>query len=181
MTAPAAAPSTTWTIDASHSTVEFAVKHMMISTVKGRFGDVTGTVVIPSENLASATVDVSIATASVDTQNDQRDGHLKSPDFFDAEQHPTITFVSRDIAPAGNGFAMTGSLTLHGVTRPVTLNVTDSGAGKDPWGNQRRAFEAKGKIDRRDFGLVWNQTLETGGLLVSTDVNLSFEIQLVQS
>jgi polyisoprenoid-binding protein YceI len=126
-------------------------------------------------------VQVSIETGSIDTRNDQRDGHLKSPDFFDVAQFPTITFASTQVTPAGDGWQMTGDLTMHGVTRPVTLALTDGGEGKDPWGNQRRSFWATGTIDRRDFGLTWNQTLETGGMLVSTDVKLHFEIQLVRS
>lgn len=178
MTAPAAT-STLWTIDETHSLLEFAVKHMMITTVKGRFGKVAGTVTIPDGNIAKGSVNATIETASIDTRNEQRDGHLKSPDFFDAEKYPTLTFVSTGITAAGEGWSLTGDLTMHGVTKSITLALTDGGSGKDPWGNQRRSFWATGQIDRRDFGLEWNAALESGGVLVSTDVKLHFEIQLV--
>jgi polyisoprenoid-binding protein YceI len=181
MTAPAAATTSTWTIDETHSLVEFAVKHMMITTVKGRFGTVSGTVTLPDGDVAKGSVQVRIATDSIDTRNEQRDGHLKSPDFFDVAQYPEITFASSSVTPHGDGWHLAGALTMHGVTRPVTLALTDGGQGKDPWGNERRSFWATGTIDRRDFGLTWNQTLETGGMLVSTDVKLHFEIQLVRA
>lgn len=180
MTAPTAA-GTVWTIDETHSLVEFAVKHMMITTVKGRFGHVAGTVTLPDGDVTKGTVQVTIDTASIDTRNDQRDGHLKSPDFFDVAQFPTITYTSSAVTKAGDGWQVTGELTMHGVTRSVTLALTDGGEGKDPWGNQRRSFWATGTIDRREFGLTWNQALETGGMLVSTDVKLHFEIQLVRN
>ncbi len=180
-TAPAAtSATTTWSLDASHSSVEFAVKHMMITTVKGSFADVAGTLSIPGDDLAQASVNVTIQTASVTTRNEQRDGHLRSPDFFDAEKFPTITFASKSVTKQAAGYALVGDLTMHGVTKEVTLAVTDNGAGKDPWGGTRRSFEATGLIDRRDFGLEWNAALETGGVLVSTDVKLSFDLQFVQ-
>lgn len=182
MTAPTSASAgTVWTIDETHSLVEFAVKHMMITTVKGRFGRVAGTVTLPDGDVTKGTVQVTIDTGSIDTRNDQRDGHLKSPDFFDVAQFPTITFTSTRVVAAGDGWQLSGDLTMHGVTKPVTLALTDGGEGKDPWGNQRRSFWATGTIDRRDFGLTWNQTLEAGGMLVSTDVKLHFEIQLVRA
>jgi polyisoprenoid-binding protein YceI len=180
VTAPAAS-ATIWTIDETHSLVEFAVKHMMITTVKGRFGRVAGSVTLPDGDIARGAVQVTIETGSIDTRSEQRDGHLKSPDFFNVEQFPTITFTSTTVTPAGDGWQLVGDLTMHGVTKPVTLALTDGGEGKDPWGNHRRSFWATGTVDRRDFGLEWNQSLETGGVLVSTDVKLHFEIQLVRS
>ena len=168
----------TYAIDASHSNVEFAVRHMMISTVKGRFGDVQGTVVIPESG--APTVDVTIGTTSIDTRSDQRDGHLKSADFFDAARYPEMRFRSTTVDPVEGGFTVTGDLTIRDITRPVTLTVTEEGAGVDPWGNQKAAFSATGKINRGDFGLNWNAALETGGVLVSDEVKLIIDAQLVK-
>ena len=168
----------TYAIDATHSNVEFAVKHMMITTVKGRFGDVKGTVEIPRSGQPK--VDVTIAAASIDTRVDARDNHLRSPDFFDAEKYPTLRFVSTKAEPTDDGYTLVGDLTIRDVTRPVKLAVTAEGTGVDPWGNQKIAFSAAGKINRTDFGLTWNAALETGGVLVSEDVKLSFDVQLVR-
>jgi polyisoprenoid-binding protein YceI len=168
----------TYSIDANHSNVEFAVRHMMISTVKGRFADVQGTIVIPDNG--QATVEVAIRTASIDTRVDQRDGHLKSADFFDVEKHPEIRFKSTRVERTSDGYTLSGDLTIKDVTRPVTLAVTEEGAGVDPWGNQKAAFSATGKINRGDFGLNWNAALETGGVLVSDEVKLFVDAQLVK-
>lgn len=168
----------TYAIDASHSNVEFAVRHMMISTVKGRFGDVQGTVVIPEEG--QPTVDVTIKTASIDTRSDQRDGHLRSADFFDVGKFPEMRFRSTKAARTSDGYTLTGELTIRDVTRPITLDVTEEGAGVDPWGNQKIGFSATGKINRGDFGLTWNAALETGGVLVSEEVKLFIDAQLVK-
>jgi len=167
-------------IDATHSAVEFSVKHLMITTVKGRFGQLEGTVTKGEDGWAA---EVSIDAASVDTRVQQRDDHLRSPDFFDVENHPKITFrstsVGRFSAP-GDSFSVTGELTILGTTRPVTLDVTYNGAGKDPWGGERLSFDASAKIDRRDFGLTWNQGLEAGGVLVSNEIPIQIEVQLVR-
>lgn len=168
----------TYTIDASHSNIEFAVRHMMISTVKGRFGDAQGTVVIPENG--QPTVDLTIQTASIDTRAEQRDQHLRSPDFFDVETYPVMRFVSTRVERTGEGYTLIGDLTIKDVTRPVTLNVTEEGAGVDPWGNQKAAFSATGKINRGDFGLSWNAALETGGVLVSDEVKLFIDAQLLK-
>lgn len=168
----------TYTIDTAHSNVEFAVRHMMISTVKGRFGDVQGTVTIPETGQPS--VDVTIKTASIDTRSDQRDGHLRSPDFFDVETHPEMRFRSTKVERTENGYTLIGDLTIKDVTRSVTLTVVEEGAGVDPWGNQKVAFSATGKFNRSDFGLNWNAALETGGVLVSDEVKLSIDTQLVR-
>jgi polyisoprenoid-binding protein YceI len=170
--------SGTYAIDASHSNVEFAVKHMMITTVKGRFADVQGTVEIPQSGQPK--VDVTIGAASIDTRVEARDNHLRSPDFFDVEQFPTLRFVGTAAERTGDGYRLSGDLTIRGVTKPVTLTVTEEGAGVDPWGNQKAAFSATGKINRTDFGLTWNAALETGGVLVSEDVKLSFDVQLLK-
>jgi polyisoprenoid-binding protein YceI len=168
----------TYAIDASHSNVEFAVKHMMITTVKGRFGDVKGTVEIPQSGQPK--VDVTIAAASIDTRVDARDNHLRSADFFDAEKYPTLRFVSTRAETTDDGYTLVGDLTIKDVTRPVKLAVTAEGTGVDPWGNQKVAYAATGKIDRTEFGLTWNAALETGGVLVSNDVKLAFDVQLVK-
>lgn len=168
----------TYTIDTAHSNVEFAVRHMMISTVKGRFGDAQGTVSIPENGQPS--VDVTIKTASIDTRSDQRDGHLRSPDFFDVERYPEMQFRSTTVERTDGGYKMTGDLTIKDVTRPMTLSVVEEGAGVDPWGNQKIAFSAAGKFNRSDFGLNWNAALETGGVLVSDEVKVSIDTQLVK-
>lgn len=180
-TAPATTELTTWQIDAAHSHVEFAVKHLMIATVKGRFATVSGTVSVNGDDPAGATVSVSIDAASIDTREPQRDAHLRSADFFDVEKFPTITFASTGVKRTGDdAFQLGGSLTMHGITRPITLAVTDEGRAKDPWGGERRAFSATGKVNRKDFGLLWNQALETGGVLVGDEVKISIEVELVK-
>ena len=167
----------THTIDATHTNVEFAVKHLMISTVKGRFGDVSGTVSVPQTG--EPTVDVTINAASIDTRVDARDNHLKSADFFDVEKYPTLRFVSTKATRTDDGYKLVGDLTIKDVTRPVTLTVTEEGTGVDPWGTSKSGFRAVGKINRTDFGLTWNAALETGGVMVSEDVKLAFDVQLV--
>lgn len=168
----------TFTIDPAHSSVEFAVRHMMISTVKGRFGDVTGTVQIPEKG--EPKVDVTINVASIDTRQEQRDTHLRSADFFDVEKFPSITFTATKAERTRDGWTLTGNLTIKGVTRPVSLDVTEEGAGVDPWGNEKVAFSATTKFNRADFGLTWNAALETGGVLVSDEVKVSIDAQLVK-
>jgi polyisoprenoid-binding protein YceI len=171
-------PAGTYTFDATHSNVEFAVKHMMISTVKGRFSDVKGTIEIPENG--EPKVDVTIAAASIDTRTEARDNHLRSADFFDVEKYPELRFVSTKAQRTDDGYKLVGDLTLRGVTKPVTLAVTEEGFGTDPWGNQRAAFSATGKFNRSEFGLSWNAALETGGVLVSDEVKLSIDAQLVK-
>ena len=170
---------TTWTIDPAHSTIEFVAKHMMITTVKGRFTELEGTIVADEENLVDSSVEVTMQAASIDTRNEQRDGHLRSPDFLDVENYPEVTFRSTDISGTKDEFKLTGDLTIRGVTRPITLDVTFGGEGKDPWGGTRASFSAHGKFDRRDFGLTWNVALETGGILVSNEVKINIEAQVV--
>ena len=175
------ATRSTWSVDAVHSNVEFAVRHLMITTVKGRFTDVKGTVVTDDANPSAGSVEVTIGAASIDTREPQRDAHLRSADFFDTGTYPSITFRStalRDVTPVG--FTLRGDLTIHGVTRPVSLAVVTEGRAGDPWGGQRAGFSATGRIKRSDFGLVWNQVLETGGLAVSDDIKISIDVQLVK-
>jgi polyisoprenoid-binding protein YceI len=177
---PAAAQqaAATWRIDPAHSVVELAVKHMMFSTVKGRFPKVTGSIVLNESDLAASSVTAEIEAASIDTGEPARDGHLRSADFLDVEQFPAISFRSTAVVPQGRDrFVVVGDLTLHGVTREVTLEAELAGTGADPWGGRRAGFSASTIINRRDFGLTWNQALEAGGVLVSDQVKISLEIQ----
>jgi polyisoprenoid-binding protein YceI len=171
---------TTWSVDPVHSNVEFAVRHLMITTVKGRFTDVRGTVVLDEQHSEASSADITIGVASIDTREAQRDAHLRSADFFEAETYPTLTFRSKAVRDhSSDGFTLVGDLTIHGVTREVTLDVTPEGRTKDPWGGQRTGFTATTRIKRSDFGLTWNQLLETGGLAVSDDVKIALDVQLV--
>jgi polyisoprenoid-binding protein YceI len=176
-----AAGVTTWKIDPAHSHVEFAIKHMMISTVKGRFSDVAGEIRLDEANLPNSRVDIDVNVASIDTREQQRDTHLRSADFFDVEKFPKMTFRSTRLEGTLDELKLTGDLTIHGVTRPVTLDVTHEGRGKDPWGGERIGFSATGKIKRSDFGLTWNAALETGGFLVGDDVKISVDVEGVKA
>jgi len=180
-TTPTTTGLTTWSIDPAHSHVEFAVKHLMISTVKGRFAIVRGTVQTVDGDPSRSTVNIEIDVDSIDTREAQRDAHLKSPDFFDVEKFPTLTFTSTRISDVrGEDFRLIGDLTIHGVTREVALDVTSEGRGKDPWGGERAGFSATGKIKRSEFGLTWNQVLETGGFVVGDDVKIHLDVELVK-
>jgi polyisoprenoid-binding protein YceI len=181
MSSLAAAPQsvlTTGSIDPAHSTVEFGVKHMMISTVRGRFADFHATVVTDAVAPAQTRIEAAINVASIDTRESSRDTHLKSADFFDAGNYPSLRFVSKRIEGSLEGkFKVVGDLTIRDTTREVVLDVKYEGEGKDPYGNDKRAFVATTRIDRRDYGLLWNVALETGGLLVSNDVRITIEAQ----
>ncbi len=181
MSATTVPVTTTWSIDPAHSHVEFAVRHMMVATAKGRFSDVKGTVEFDGVNLSSATVDVEIPVVSIETKQEQRDAHLRSADFFDAENHPTITFRSKRITGDATGkFQLVGDLTIRGVTREVTLSGESHGMVRDPWGQDRAGFSATTKINRHDFGLDWNAALETGGLVVAPEVRISLDIEITK-
>ncbi|MGO9338385.1 MAG: YceI family protein [Terracidiphilus sp.] len=173
---------TTWKLDPAHSHAEFKVKHMMISHVKGNFSGLTGTLLLDETDYTHSKAEVAIPVATINTSDPQRDGHLKSPDFFDAEKFPEITFKSTNIdSKGGTAYAVTGDLTMHGVTKPVTLAVEDvSEPSKDPWGNHRIGLSATTKINRKDFGLTWNSALESGGVLVGEDVSISLEVQFIK-
>ena len=167
----------TWTIDTSHSELTFAVRHMMVSKVRGRFGDVEGTITF-ADDPAQSSVDVTIAVASVDTGSADRDGHLTSADFFDAETFPQITFRSTAISDVkGDTFTLTGDLTVKDVTREVSFTATYNGAGRNPWGAVVVGFEGRVEIDREDFGLTWNQALETGGVLVGKVATIDIAVE----
>jgi polyisoprenoid-binding protein YceI len=180
-TAAQTGTKTTWTVDAAHSHVGFGIRHLMIATVRGRFGQVQGTVTVDERDPTTASVDITIPTASVNTGDEKRDGHLRSPDFFDVDRFPNITFRSKRVeGGSGESFRVTGDLTIRDVTREVTLDVTLLGRAKDPWGQEHAAFEASTKIKRGDYGLTWNAALETGGVLVGDDVNITIEAQLLK-
>ena len=181
MTATLETTAQTWKLDASHSSIEFAAKHMMFTTVKGRFAEVDGTVDIGGDAPDSALVRVALKSASIDTRSEQRDGHLRSADFLDVENFPELTFTSTKIAGTKERFTITGDLTIRGTTKSVTLDATYEGTGIDPWGGERLGFSADTKIDRREFGLTWNQALEAGGILVSNEIRIHIEAQLVRA
>ena len=173
--------TSTWTIDPAHSAVEFGVRHMMISTVRGRFAKVTGTLVLDEEDVTRSKVEVEIDADSIDTREEKRDAHLRSADFFEVEKYPKLTFVSRRVERSGDGLKVTGDLTIRDTTKEVVLDVEDLGRVKDPWGGDRASFSATGKLQRSEYGLKWNQALEAGGVMVSDEVKLIIEAQLVRS
>ncbi len=176
------ATTSTWNIDPAHSAAEFKVKHMMISNVKGKFSGISGVLNRNDADHTRSSLDVSIDVGTVNTQDAQRDGHLKSADFFDVEKFPKMTFKSTHIEKKGDGFAVTGDLTIHGVTKPVILNVEEvSEPTKDPWGNTRIGLEATGKVNRKDFGLTYNAALEAGGVLVGEEVSITLDVQFVKA
>ena len=178
----AEAPARSWNIDADHSEIGFRVRHMMVSWVKGRFGSFRGTVTIDDARPERSRVDVEIDAASIDTRLAARDEHLRSPDFLDAAGHPVLTFRSTRVAPSREGLAVTGELTIRGVTREVTLDVTGlTPAQTDPWGGVRRGASATARIHRKDFGLVWNSVVEGGGVLVGDEVTIQLEVELIEA
>ncbi|HEY4735156.1 MAG TPA: YceI family protein [Gemmatimonadaceae bacterium] len=179
-TAPSIGSKTTWKLDPSHTLVEFSAKHLMITTVKGRFTDIEGVIHADEKDPTKSSVEATLKAASIDTRTDQRDNHLRSGDFLDVEKFPEITFRSTRIEGSRKEFKLTGDLTIRGVTKPVTLDVTFEGQTKDPWGGERVGFSASGKIDRRDFGLTWNVVLEAGGLTVGNDIKINIEVEAVR-
>jgi polyisoprenoid-binding protein YceI len=178
--------ATTWQLDPAHTTIEFAVKHMMFTTVRGRFKSFTGAVTVDEQDPSRSAVNVEIDASSLDTGVGDRDTHLRSADFLDVETHPTITFRSKKVTGAqgpsakpGHTFKVSGDLAIRGTSMPVELDVTFEGLGTDPWGKQRAGFAARTEIDRREWGLKWNQALETGGILVGNSVKIEIEAQAV--
>ena len=179
---PVLASASSWKIDADHSNIGFKVRHLMVSNVKGVFGKVQGTVMIDDQDITRSTVNATIDTSSIDTGVVKRDNHLRSPDFFDVAKFPAMTFVSTGITRDGSGLKIAGNLTLHGVTRPVVLDVEGiSQEAKDPMGNIRRGASAKAKNNRKDFGLIWNKALETGGVAVGEDIAISIEVEMIKA
>ncbi len=179
---PVLASASTWNIDPDHSNVGFKVRHLMISNVKGNFGKHSGTVEINDKDITKSRVEVTIDTSSINTNVQKRDEHLRSADFFDVAKFPTMTFVSKKVARVGKErLKVTGDLTLHGVTREVALDVEGpSIESKDPWGTIRRGATASALINRKDFGLIWNKALETGGVAVGEEVAITLEIEMIK-
>lgn len=179
-----ATPQTaTWNLDPVHSAAEFKVRHMMISNVKGQFTALSGKLDLDPQDPTTARVEATIQAASITTRDADRDAHLKSPDFFDAEKFPTLAFQSKAVERDGDGeLAVTGDLTIHGVTRPVVFHVEGpTPPARDPWGNTRVGLSASTKINRKDFGLTWNSALETGGILVGDEVTITLDVQFVKA
>jgi len=173
---------TTWTIDPSHTIVEFGIRHLMITTVKGRFGGVEGTIKGNPDDWTDAEVEVKIDAASVDTRNEDRDNHLRSADFFEVEKYPHLTYKSTKVTKTGeNSYTIEGELTIRDVTKPVTLEAEYLGKAVDPWGNEKIGFSAKAKVNRKDFGLTWNAPLEAGGFLVGDEVTIELEVQAAKA
>ncbi|MGJ3238556.1 MAG: YceI family protein [Anaerolineae bacterium] len=171
---------TQWTFDPTHSSADFTVRHMMVSNVRGSLGPISGTLDFDPENPSEASVDVTIDVTAINTGAEDRDNHLRSADFFEVEKYPNMIFKSTSVESTGsNSAAVTGDLTIRDVTRQVTLNVEFMGQGASPFGDTRAGFEATTTINREDFGLTWNQTLETGGVLVSKEVKVSLDVQTV--
>ncbi|MCI3922264.1 YceI family protein [Paenibacillus sp. TRM 82003] len=170
-----------WAVDPTHSSVDFSIKHMMISKVKGSFTSFDASIEADPADLTTANISFSVDLGSVNTNNADRDNHLKSGDFFGIEENPKMTFVAKSVTKTDDGeYDVTGDLSLHGVTRSETFKVVFEGEGKDPWGNQKAGFSATGSIKRSDYGLTWNAALETGGFLVGDDVKVSIELQAVK-
>jgi len=167
-----------WAVDAAHSSVDFSVRHMMIAKVKGTFHSFDANIEADPEDLTSASIEFTVDLSSIDTRSNDRDAHLRSADFFDVENHPKMTFKAASINKTGdNEYEVSGDLTIRGVTNQETFAVVYEGGGKDPWGNEKAGFSVTGKIKRSNYGLVWNAALETGGVLVGEDVNISLEIE----
>ena len=179
----AAASTSTWNLDAAHSQASFTVKHMMVANVRGEFRKLEGVLTLDDKDLTKSNVDVTIDAASIDTRDEKRDAHLKSPDFFDVANTPKITFKSTKIEKSGDGYKVAGNLTLHGVTKPVVLDVEGPTAPvKSPWGTESIGISGTTQINRKDFGLVWNKPLEVaGGVLVSDTVKISIDAEFVKA
>jgi polyisoprenoid-binding protein YceI len=176
------AQTTKWQFDNAHTSIEFAIDHMVISEVTGKFSDFNGTVMSNGDAFEKAMIDFNIAVANIKTENTDRDDHLRGPDFFDVEKYPEITFKSTDFKKLSDKkYLLTGDLFMHGVTKKVDLEVSFGGIMTDPWGNTKAGFKLTGKINRKDFGLTWNKTLEAGGLLVGEEVSITARVQLVKS
>jgi polyisoprenoid-binding protein YceI len=175
--------TTTWNLDPVHSIAEFKVKHMMISNVKGQFTGIKGMLTLDEANVIDSYVEASIEAASINTRDPQRDAHLKSADFFDVDKFPSLSFKSTRVSRAGDGeLAVTGNLTIHGITRNVVFTVEGpTPPAKDPWGNTRLGLSASTKINRKDFGLTWNAALETGGILLGDEVTITLDVQFVKA
>jgi len=170
-----------WDLDPDHSIIEFRVAHMVVSKTAGRFMDYSGVVEMDAEAQQFKTIEATINTASVNTNHEKRDAHLRNADFFDVEKYPTMTYKMKSYKKTGEGYTALGDLTIHGVTKEITLVGTFNGVSKDPWGNTRAGFTAEGKVNRKDFGMVWNKTLDTGGFVVGDEVNIRLDIECIKA
>ncbi|HXQ22521.1 MAG TPA: YceI family protein [Candidatus Acidoferrales bacterium] len=179
---PAFAGASTWDVDSAHSSAEFAVRHLMVSTVRGTLGKVTGTLNLDEQDVTKSSVEATVDATTIDTREPKRDGHLKSPDFFDVAKYPTITFKSKKVTVAADKkYQVTGDLTLHGVTKEVVLDVEGSPVGfKDPMGNVKLGGVAHTKLNRQDFGIKWNKALDGGGVVVGDDVDVTIDVELIK-
>jgi polyisoprenoid-binding protein YceI len=172
---------TKWTLDPTHSEIQFKIRHLMITNVTGSFGKFDATVETTDDNFDTAKISFTADVDSITTNNEQRDGHLKSADFFETSKHPTLRFVSTKFEKvSGDDYNLYGDLTFHGATRSIKLNVEHGGVIKDPWGNTRTGFTIEGKINRKDYGLVWNAATEAGGVVLSEDVKLHASVEFVK-
>jgi polyisoprenoid-binding protein YceI len=178
--APFAASAATWDLDPSHSSAEFKVKHLMVSTVKGHMKIKSATITTDDKDITKSTVEAVIDATTVDTGDAKRDGHLKSPDFFEVDKNPTLTFKSAKIEKGGKGLKITGGLTMHGVTKDATLDCSQAPEVKTPWGDTRTAFSCSTTVMREEWGLKWNKALEAGGFMVGKDVGIEIEVELVK-
>jgi len=179
--AGAGAEMARWDLDPDHSIIEFRVAHMVVSKTAGRFMDYSGVLEMEAEAQQFKTIEATINTASVNTNHEKRDAHLRNADFFDVEKHPAMTYKMKSYKKTGEGYTALGDLTLHGVTKEITLVGTFNGVSKDPWGNTRAGFTAEGKVNRKDFGMVWNKTLDTGGFVVGDEVNIRLDIECIKA
>lgn len=171
-----------WNVDAAHSSLEFVVKHMMISKVKGVFNEFDAVIEADSDNLEGATIEFNIDVNSIDTRKKDRDDHLRSADFFDIENHPKMTFVATDIKKkSDNNYDVSGDFTIRGTKKPVTFDVEYEGSGKDPWGQEVAGFSGSTTLSRKEFGLTWNAALETGGVMVGDEVKINIEIEAIKA
>ena len=170
-----------WNLDPDHSTIEFRVTHMIVSKTTGRFMDYAGFIDMDAEAGTVKAIEATIKTGSVNTNHEKRDAHLRNGDFLDVERYPTITFKMRSYKKIAENFTAVGDLTLHGVTKEITLAGQYNGATKDPWGNTRAGFSAEGKLNRKDFGMIWNKTLDSGGLVVGDEVQIRLDIECIKA
>lgn len=170
-----------WNVDLDHSAIEFRVAHMVVSKTTGRFMDYAGFIEMDAEAGTVKAIEATIKTASVNTNHEKRDAHLRNADFFDVERYPTMTFKMKSYKKTSEGYTALGDLTLHGVTKEITLVGHYNGATKDPWGNTRAGFSAEGKLNRKDFGMVWNKTLDSGGLVVGDEVQILLDIECIKA
>jgi len=177
----AEAETARWAIDPDHSLIEFRVTHMVVSKTSGRFTDYRGFVEMDADAKTFTMIEATIMAESINTNQDKRDMHLRNTDFLDVKQFPTITYKMKNYQKQGDSYIVVGELTLRGLTKAVTLNVTFNGVAKDPWGNTRAGFSADGKLNRKDFGMVWNKTLDTGGLVVGDEVQIHLDIECIKA